>query len=152
MNPPYSITTSILKAVATISEKIGEVNANFLTKQSPELRKQNRIQTIQASLGIEGNTLSTDQITAILENKRVLGPWKDIQEVMNAIAVYDRLSDYKPADEKSFLAAHKQLMAKLLPDAGAYRRQGVGIIKSGQVEHVAPPRRHIQRATNNLFV
>ena len=43
MNPPYDITPKILKLITSISEKLGEVNANFLNKQSSQLRKQNRI-------------------------------------------------------------------------------------------------------------
>jgi Fic family protein len=91
MQPPYHITAAILALVAAISEKIGEVGANHLERPRAELRKSNRIKTIQSSLEIEGNTLSTDQITAIFEKKRVMGPSKDILEVKNAIDVYDRL-------------------------------------------------------------
>jgi len=76
MSPPYNITPFILKLIASISEKIGEINANFLDKPSPTLRKQNKIKTIHASLKIEGNTLTEKQITALLENKRVVGPKK----------------------------------------------------------------------------
>ena len=78
MKPPYDITPDILRLIASISTKIGEVNAKYLVKQSPTLRKQNQIKTIHSSLSIEGNTLSESQITAILENKRVIGPEKDI--------------------------------------------------------------------------
>lgn len=70
MKPPYNITGEIFRLVSEISQKIGEVNASFITKQSPELRKTNRIRTIQASLAVEGNTLSVDQIMAIIENKK----------------------------------------------------------------------------------
>lgn len=59
--------------------KIGEVNANFLEKPSPQLRKQNKIRTIYSSFKIEGNTLTEEQITALIENKRVIGPQKDIK-------------------------------------------------------------------------
>ncbi len=94
MKPPYDITPLILKLISSVSEKIGEVNANYLNKQSPQLRKQNKICTIHSSLQIEGNILSQDQITAIIENKRIVGPEKDILEVLNAINVYDRLEEF----------------------------------------------------------
>ena len=96
MNPPYEITPTILKLVTRLAEKIGEINANFLSKPSPTLRKQNRIRTIHSSLKIEGNTLTVEQITGIINNKRVLGPQKDIQEVINAIEVYDKMENYNP--------------------------------------------------------
>jgi Fic family protein len=74
MNPPYQITQQILILVSSISEKLGQINAKYLDKPSPKLRKENRVQTIHSSLSIEGNTLSTEQITALLEKKRVIGP------------------------------------------------------------------------------
>ena len=114
MKPPYEITTSILKLITSISEKIGQVNAVYLVKQSPQLRKQNRIKTIHSSLQIEGNTLTEEQITAIIENKRVLAPQKDIAEVLNALKVYDKLRAFKPHSEKSFLEAHQILMNGLV--------------------------------------
>ena len=76
VKPPYNITQHILKLITSISEKIGEVNANYLNEQSTTLRKQNNIKTIYSSLQIEGNTLSQEQITALIENKRVIGPKK----------------------------------------------------------------------------
>jgi len=106
MKPPYDITPKILKLISSISEKIGEVNANYLSRQSPQLRKQNRIKTIHSSLQIEGNTLTEVQITALIENKRVVGPQKDILEVLNAIKVYEKLDKYDFLSEKSFLKAH----------------------------------------------
>jgi Fic family protein len=151
MRPPYKLTTEILKLVSDVSIKIGEVNASFLTKQSPELRKRNRVKTIQASLSVEGNTLSIDQITAIIENKRVLGPAKDIAEVSNAIEVYERLDKLNPFLEKSFLAAHQLLMKGLIQHAGKYRKSSVGIVKGSQVAHIAPPASNVPFLMKELF-
>jgi Fic family protein len=151
MKPPYEITSEILKLITSISEKIGEVNANFLSKPSTHLRKQNRIKTIHSSLKIEGNTLSEEQITALLENKRVIGPKKDIKEVLNAIDIYENLEKYNPYDEKSFLNAHFNLMSNLIDNAGKYRNQGVGIVKGTKVEHLAPPHENVPYLMKNLF-
>ncbi|MEO1713151.1 MAG: Fic family protein, partial [Bacteroidota bacterium] len=85
MKPPYELTYSILGLLTTISEQLGEVKARHLNRPSPELRKKNRVQTLRASLGIEGNRLNEEQITAIIDQKRVVGPQKDILEVLNAI-------------------------------------------------------------------
>ena len=151
MKPPYEITSSILKLITSISEKIGEVNANLLNKPSPKLRKQNRIKTIHSSLRIEGNTLTEEQITALLENKRVIGPKKDVVEVLNAIEIYENLDIYKLSNEKSFLKAHKGLMKDLIEDAGKYRKQSVGIVKGTKVEHVAPPFGNLPYLMKDLF-
>lgn len=96
MKPPYQITDTILQLITAISEKIGAINATHLYKPPTELRKRNRIKTIQSSLEIEGNTLTEEQITALLENKRVLAPQKDIVEVQNAIKVYEQLHSFNP--------------------------------------------------------
>ncbi len=151
MKPPYEITSSILQLVSSISQKIGEVRAKHLIKQSPKLRKQNQIKTIYSSLNIEGNTLTEQQITAIVENKKVIGPEKDIKEVINALNVYKQLSSFKYYAEKDFLKAHQLLMNGLVEDAGKYRNKGVGIVKGDIVEHVAPPYQNVKFLMINLF-
>ena len=151
MKPPYEITSSILKLITSISEKIGEVNANLLNKPSPKLRKQNRIKTIHSSLKIEGNTLTEEQITALLENKRVIGPKKDVLEVLNAIKIYENLGNYIPSSEKSFLKAHQNLMEGLIEKSGNYRNQSVGIVKGYKVEHLAPPFENVPHLMKDLF-
>lgn len=151
MKPPYDISPKILKLISSISEKIGEVNANYLSKQSPKLRKQNRIKTIHSSLKIEGNTLTEEQITALIENKRVIGPEKDVLEVINAIKVYEKLDSFKFSSDKSFLKAHLELMNGLIESAGKYRKEGVGIVKGTIVEHIAPPFENVPYLMKDLF-
>jgi len=151
MKPPYEITAEILKHITSISEKIGEVNAKYLIKTNPTLRKQNQIKTIHSSLSIEGNTLTEEQITAILENRRVVGPEKDILEVLNALDVYKNINKLKPESEKDFLKAHKLLLQKLITEPGKYRNQGVGIVKGSKVEHIAPPHENVPYLMKDLF-
>ena len=151
MKPPYEITPAILNYITSISEKIGEINANYLNKPSPQLRKQNKIKTIHSSLKIEGNTLSEEQITALIENKRVIGPQKDVKEVLNAITIYDNLDNFNSTDEKSFLKAHKILLSNLIEKSGKYRTQSVGIVKGSKVEHLAPPAQNVPFLMKDLF-
>ncbi|WP_423750014.1 hypothetical protein [Chryseobacterium carnipullorum] len=103
-----------------MSEKIGEINAHHLYKPATELRKKNRIKTIQSSLEIEGNTLTEEQVTALLENKRIIAPLKDIQEVHNAIEVYERLKQFNPNSLKDLEKAHAILMKDLIDNAGKF--------------------------------
>lgn len=152
MRPPYQITNKIVELVASISEKIGEVNSAHLYKPSTELRKKNRIKTIQSSLEIEGNSLSFEQITAILENKKVIAPQKDILEVKNAILVYDRLNEFNPNRLTSFCKAHGILMKGLIDNAGKIRSKSVGIIKGSVVTHVAPHGNMVRSLLKDLFV
>ncbi len=151
MNPPYHITPQILKLITSISEKIGQINAKFLDKPSPKLRKENRIKTIHSSLSIEGNTLTEEQITALIENKRIIGPVKDINEVLNAIAVYNQLKSFDLKSSKSFLKAHEILMKGLVSDNGKYRNKGVGIKAGDRIAHVAPPAENVPYLMNELI-
>lgn len=151
MNPPYQITPEILKLIASVSEKLGQINAKYLDKPSVKLRKENQIKTIHSSLSIEGNTLTTDQITALLDKKRVIGPEKDVNEVLNAINVYQRLNSFNPTSSTSFLKAHKMLMNGLITDNGKYRTSGVGIVSGNQMAHMAPPSEIVPYLMNDLF-
>lgn len=151
MNPPYELTPEILKKVMSVSMKIGEVNANYLVHQDPKLRKHNQIKTIHSSLYIEGNTLSEEQITAIIENKRVIGPEKDIKEVLNALNVYKGMKNFKYESEKDFRKAHELLMTGLIEMPGSYRKKSVGIVKGGQIEHIAPPFDNVPYLMEDLF-
>lgn len=149
--PPYHIDSSILNSLIDIAEKVGRIDAQFLGKSSPELRKQNRIKTIHSSLRIEGNTLSSEQVTALLEDKRVIGPKRDIQEVTNAISVYDSLKTLDSKSEKDFLKAHKILMNGLIAEPGEYRKGSSGIAKGDQIAHIAPPAQMVPVQMKDLF-
>ncbi|WP_020529778.1 Fic family protein [Flexithrix dorotheae] len=151
MKPPYEITTQVLKQISSISEKIGEAKANFLNRPSPQLRKQNKIKTIHSSLKIEGNTLSEEQITALIEKKRVIGPKKDIMEVMNAIDVYDHITSFQPNSISSFLLAHQKLMNGLVEKPGRFRTDNVGIVQGSKIAHLAPPSWNVLQLMENLF-
>ncbi len=151
MRPPYTITPRTLGLVASISQKLGEIKATSLIKPPAELRKRNRIRTIHSSLEIEGNTLSLDQITALIENKRVLAPANDILEVQNAIKVYDRLTEFKAGSIESLCSAHKILMSGLIEDAGRLRTSNVGIANGLQIAHIAPPHALVPSLLKDLF-
>ncbi len=151
MKSPYKITNKILELLTSIAEKLGEINSAHLNKPAPELRKRNRVKTIKASLAIEGNTLTEDQITALIENKRVIGPEKDINEVINAISVYEKLADFNANSLNSFLNAHKMLMKGLVESPGKLRSKSVGIVKGNMVAHVAPPAENLAYLMKDLF-
>jgi len=151
MKLPYEITSKILALIVSISEQIGAINAANLNKPPTELRKKNRIKTIQSSLEIEGNTLTVEQITDLLDNKRVLAPPKDIQEVKNAIAVYEQLREFDVYKLKSLCKAHSVLMKNLVDNPGKLRSSSVGIVKGSQIAHLAPPGEMVVPLMNDLF-
>jgi Fic family protein len=149
--PPYQITSEILGLIQSIAQKLGEINTLKLSKPPILLRKENRIKSIYSSLAIEGNTLNLNQITSILDNKRVLGPKQDIIEVQNAIKVYDSLNTFKPGQKVSLLKAHKLLMNGLIQSPGKFRKGEVGIVKGSKLAHLAPPAALVPSQVKNLL-
>jgi len=136
--PPFTITSKIIDLVSQISEKIGEVQKDF-SNASPQLRKQNRIKTITGTLQIEGNTLTEEQVSAILEGKRVLASVRELAEVKGAIVAYEALNKLNPLSLDDLLQAHDLMMGDVLTNAGRFREKSVGIYKGKEVVHIAPP-------------
>jgi Fic family protein len=149
-HPLYTITPAILNLVAEAGELVGRW-AGQAEQSSPRLRKENRIRTIQASLAIEHNSLSTEQVTAIMEGKRVLAPVKEIQEVRNAIVAYEKLPDWQSHKLNDVLAAHRLLMTGLVDMPGQLRRGDVGIYREQQLIHMAPPANQLVRLIDELL-
>ena len=149
--PPYTITSAILKLVAEIGEVIG--NYTVLAEQSltPRLRRENRIRTIQASLAIENNTLSLEQVTAVIDGKRVFGHPREIQEVRNAFAAYEAMEGWKSTSREHLLAAHGLLMSSLMDHPGVFRSSDVGIFRGEQVVHMAPPADRVPHLMDQLL-
>ena len=149
--PPFKITSKAINLISQISEKIGEISALENTERTVQLRKKNRIKTIHSSLAIENNSLTIEQITAIIEGKRVLGPPNEIQEVKNAVQAYELLLNLNPYKQNDLLKAHQLMMNDLVKHSGKYRKGGVGIFDGKGVVHVAPPADRVPFLMNDLF-
>ncbi|XTB06127.1 Fic family protein [Treponema denticola] len=149
--PPFKITSKAINLISQISEKIGEISTLENTERTVQLRKKNRIRTIHSSLAIENNSLTIEQITAIIEGKRVLGPPNEIQEVKNAVQAYELLLNLNPYKQNDLLKAHQLMMNDLVKHNGKYRKGGVGIFDGKGVVHVAPPADRVPFLMNDLF-
>ena len=149
--PPFTLTSEIVTLVANIAEQVGRLNAQPDSGLDLRLRRINRIRTVTGSLAIEGSTLTEEQITAILEGKTVLAPPRELQEARNALAAYERLTEWNALDEGDLLAAHRQLMLGLLDHPGTYRRGGVGVMADGKVLHMAPQANRVPKLMWQLF-
>ena len=134
--PPFEITNQIIDYVAEIAELIGRLNASPLLSTNPTLRRANRIRTIHGSLAIEQNTLSLEQVTAVLNGKQVLAPPKDIAEVKNAYEIYERLDELDPYSVDDLLTAHGIMTRGLVEESGVFRSRPVGVVNSeGHILH-----------------
>jgi Fic family protein len=149
--PPFKITSAIISLVAEISQMIGRLSVLEEASKIIRLRRTNRIRTIQGSLAIEGNTLSVEQITAILEGKSVIAPPREIQEVRNAVKAYEQLDQWQPYSKADLLDAHRVLMTALLDNPGNFRRGGVGVMAGQTVVHLAPPADRVSYLMNDLL-
>lgn len=151
MKPPYKITSRINNLVAEISKLLGQLEATTLNIPSPKLRRKNRIRTIKSTLAIEGHAFTEEQITAVIDKKRVLGSSKEILEVKNAIELYEMIDVLRSYRTKDFLKAHKILMKGLIDSAGKYRSKNVGVLKGTKVKHVAPKPLLVPELISNTF-
>lgn len=149
--PPYTITPQILQRVADIVELLTRWAVTGNGALSPQLRRNNRIRTIQASLAIENNTLSIEQVTAVLDGKQVLGLPREIQEVRNAFSAYEQLPHWQAHSATDLLAAHALLMSGLVNDAGSFRAGGVGVYNDQALVHMAPPASRVAELMTDLL-
>ena len=134
--PTFEITNQSIDSVAEIAELVGRLTVTSPLSTSPTLRRTNRIRTIHGSLAIEQNTLSLEQVTAVLNGKHVLAPLKDISEVKNAYEIYERLDDLDPYSVDDLLKAHGVMTRGLVDESCAFRSRPVGGgARSGSVRH-----------------
>ncbi len=145
--PPYTITPKITHLVAQISEAIG----GYYAQENLRLHRVNRIQTIRGTLAIEGNTLTTEQVTAVLEGKPVVAPINEVQEVRNALKAYELLDVLDPHKVDDLLKTHATMEAGLIDDAGRFRRGGAGVAAGNQIIHYAPDAERVPYLVDDLF-
>jgi Fic family protein len=149
--PQFDINEVILNLCSGINRLLGRYEGLSGARPQPQLRRLNRIRTIQGSLAIEGNSLSLAQVTDILDGKRIVGPKHDIIEVKNANTVYEKVSEFNPYSVKSLLEAHRILMNGVLPDAGKWRTGAIGIMKGSKVSHIGPKAHFVQGMVKELL-
>lgn len=149
--PPYSITDRAASSIAQISRLLGEFSAKETLSRNPRLRRINKIKSIHSSLAIENNTLSLDEVTAVLDGKRILAPPKDIHEVQNAYEAYERLLEFDPYSIEDLLQAHGFMMAGLIKEAGRFRSGNVGVFDGDALVHAGTPARYVPEVMADLF-
>ncbi|MDR1022103.1 MAG: Fic family protein [Prevotellaceae bacterium] len=149
--PAYTISTKAIGLVARIAEIVGELKGSGEYSRNLQLRKINRLRSIQSSLAIENNTLSLGQVTDIIEGKRVLGLPREIQEVKNAYRAYEHLPEYNPYKVKDFLKAHQFMTAELVKDSGHFRSQGVGVFEGAKLIHAGASYQFVPQLIADLF-
>ena len=149
--PPFEITNEVLTYVSSISEKVGKISAISNLDSKPHLRKINRIKSIHSSLKIEANSLTISQVRDVINGKTVLGEQKEIQEVKNAYAAYEKLSEIKPYSLESLKEFHGIMAKYLVEEAGQFRKGEEGVFNGDVCIFVAPPARFVPDLMAELF-
>lgn len=149
--PPFTVTDKTINLVAQISELIGRIHVAERMDSNPRLRRENRIRTIHSSLAIENNTLSLEQVTAIVGGKIVLGLPSEIQEVKNAFEAYEHILEFNPFNIGDLLKAHGLMMQTLVVESGKFRSGNVGVFEGDRLLHMAPPASMVLEQVESLL-
>lgn len=149
--PPFHMTDKITNLIAAISEQLGQIKVLSKGILTPHLRKENRIRTIHSSLAIEHNSLSIEQVTAIIDGKRILGNPVEIKEVKNAYTTYEMMLTLDPFSVDDLLKAHEAMMKELISENGRFRSGGVGVFNGKALVHMAPPANMVPGQIQDLF-
>ena len=149
--PPFTITNQILSYVSSISEKIGRITATSNLESKPHLTKNNRIKSIHSSLKIEANSLSLSQVRDVINGKIVLGEQKEIQEVKNAYAAYEGVSQINPYSIKDLKKYHGIMTKYVVEESGDFRLGEEGVFNGDQCIFMAPPARFVPQLMDELF-
>ena len=151
-NPPYTLTDEMFDLVSQTMENLGKLNGVDDLEKLPRLRRINRIKSIHSSLAIENNTLSIEQVSDVINGKKVLGPQKDIIEVHNAFNAYEEVSKIDPYSIKDLLKIHSIMTNGLVKESGMFRSGQVGVYdQDGNVIHIAPPANIVPSLIKQLF-
>ena len=149
--PPFRMTEEITNLIVEIGQYVGSITTYELMHRNPVLRRENRIKSIYSSLAIEQNTLSLDQVSDVINGKRVLGPPEDIREVKNAYEAYERVSELDPYSIKNLLYAHKLMTEGLVKEVGRFRSGNIGVYAGDRLIHAGTPARYVPELVSQLM-
>ena len=149
--PPFEITNRMLNRVSSISEKLGRIETRRTLERQPHLRRNNRIQSVHSSLKIEANSLSLDSVRDVLNEREVIGPAKEIQEVKNAFAAYDQIDAVDPYSLDDLLRLHGVMTRLTVEESGVFRSGAEGVYRGGVCIHIAPPPEMVPPLMRQLF-
>lgn len=149
--PAFTVTPKTLDLVAKIAETVGELQGSGEYARNLQLRKVNRLRSIQSSLAIENNSLSLEQVNDIVNGKRVLGKPQEIKEVQNAYEAYEHLLRYNPYSVKDFLKAHAYMTADLIEESGRFRSKGIAVWAGDNMVHAGAKADFVPQLVTDLL-
>jgi Fic family protein len=150
-NPPYTITVKTADYLAKIVETVTRLEYGAGFKRNIKLHRENRVRSIYSSLAIEGNTLSLDEVTAVLNGKLVAGKQTEIKEVKNAYVAYETIMTFNPDSVEDFLKAHKLMTDGLIKETGKFRNSDVGVFDGDMAIHIGARPQFVPQLIEELF-
>lgn len=150
-SPPFSITNEMVSLVSDISDKLGQINNYKDFESKPHLRRNNRIKSIHSSLAIEANSLSVDEVRAVVNGMAVIGPQKEIQEVKNAYDAYAQIGSFDPYSILDLKRMHGILTKFLVDESGTFRRGEEGVFDGDRCIFMAPPAYLVSQLMDDLL-
>lgn len=149
--PPYTISNKMLELVSEISEKVGRITSHKELESKPHLRRNNRIRSIHSSLKIEANSLSLSDVRDVINGHLVLGDQKEIQEVKNAYAAYDKIPEIDPASISDLKRLHGILTYRTVSESGVFRKGNEGVFSGSECIFIAPPPHKVNELMRDLL-
>ena len=149
--PPFDITNRMLSQISDISEKLGMIAAYRSLDTKPQLRRNNRIKSVHSSLRIESSSLSEGMVRSVLNNRTVIGPEKEIQEVKNAFAAYDYIGKVDPYSIDALKELHGVMTYLTVDESGVFRRGAEGVFDGDRCIFMAPPPDMVEPLMLQLF-
>lgn len=149
--PPYTISNKMLELVSEISEKVGRITSHKELESKPHLRRNNRIRSIHSSLKIEANSLSLNDVRDVINGHLVLGDQKEIQEVKNAYAAYEKIPEIDPTSISDLKRIHGILTYRIVSESGVFRKGNEGVFSGSECIFVAPPQHMINELMRDLM-
>ena len=149
--PPYTISNKMIELVSDISEKIGKISSHKELESKPHLRRNNRIRSIHSSLKIEANSLSLSEVRDVINGHLVLGDQKEIQEVKNAYAAYEKISEINPLSISQLKRIHGIMTYRTVNESGVFRKGEEGVFSGDKCIFVAPPANMVSELMRDLL-
>ena len=149
--PPYSISDKMLTLVSSISEKVGRIEISKEIEAKPHLRKNNKIHSIYSSLKIEANSLSLTEVRDVINGQLVIGNQKEIQEVKNAYAAYEKIAYVDPSSMADLKKIHKIMTDRIINESGEFRTGAEGVFSGEKCIFIAPPANMVNDLMRDLL-
>ena len=150
IKPKYYIDEEMNNILQDIDKKLKNIDISDKQKRKYMISKS-RIRSIHSSLAIEANSLSLFDVENISENKQVLGRKDEVQEVKNAIEVYNHINEYNYKSESDLLKVHSLMMRYFDEDNGEYRNHGEGVKRNKEIIYMAPSSILVPSLMKSLF-